>query len=226
MSEIKKLLDAKIPREAVSQREAGNGVKLDYLSSYYVIARLNEVLGQGNWGYTINELKLVYQGEVEGKYGSVFSAHYLAQVALYATIDKRTVHFSEVGYGDGTDKKSPGKPHELAAKEAVTDAVKRCAKNLGMSLGLALYDKTQEYVENEVAQVAKKEVAPKSTTKKEVSDSKKDLKNKVRALDAGKKLTIPEFKVLMFNKFKVEKVDDLNVDQAAKLLTELQNQYQ
>jgi recombination DNA repair RAD52 pathway protein len=55
--------------------------------------------------------------------------------------------YGDVGYGDGSDKTNPGKAHELAAKEAVTDALKRCAKNLGMSMGLALYDKTQENVD-------------------------------------------------------------------------------
>jgi DNA recombination protein Rad52 len=149
IAEIRKQLDAKIPRSAVSLRDGGGPKKLSYLEGWYVIARLNEVLGQGNWSYEIASMQLVHSGEVNGKQ----SVHYIAQVMLKAHLgngqDARQVYFSDVGYGDGTDKYNIGKAHELAAKEAVTDAVKRCAKNLGMSLGLALYDKSQENVDDE-----------------------------------------------------------------------------
>jgi DNA recombination protein Rad52 len=143
-AEIRKKLDEKIPRSAVSLRDGGGPKKLSYLEGWYVIARLNEVLGQGNWEYRTQTLQLVHSGEVNGKQ----TVHYLATVLLAANINGNMVTFTDVGYGDGSDKYNIGKAHELAAKEAVTDAVKRCAKNLGMSLGLALYDKSQENVDD------------------------------------------------------------------------------
>lgn len=143
--EVRKKLDEKIPRSAVSLRDGGGPKKLSYLEGWYVIARLNEVLGQGKWQYETYSLEMVHSGEVNGKQ----CVHYIAKVQLTAEIGSETVRFSDYGYGDGTDKYNIGKAHELAAKEAVTDGVKRCAKNLGMSLGLALYDKTQENVSDE-----------------------------------------------------------------------------
>jgi DNA recombination protein Rad52 len=145
VSEIKKRLDEKIPRDVVKKREGSGGKKFDYLEGWYVIARLNEVLGQGNWGYMTEEIRCVRECETERG----FTCHYIARVRL-ETPGLGGPHgiFADVGYGDGTDRGNPGKAHELAAKEAVTDALKRCAKNLGMSMGLALYDKTQENVDD------------------------------------------------------------------------------
>lgn len=146
---IREQLDAKIPRDVVSQRDGGGGRSLSFLEGWYVIDRLNQVLGQGNWSYVTKEMRLVYSGSAPDKYGKeMHSSHYVAHIELSATIDGATTYFSDFGYGDGSDKSSPGKSHELAVKEAVTDGIKRCAKNLGMSLGLALYDKTQENVDD------------------------------------------------------------------------------
>lgn len=134
-------LDAKIPRDAIASRQGGGASKLSYLEGWYVIDRLNKTIGQGNWAYTADAQ--VAHVDVENK-----SVHYTAKVRLAVKFPSgETTEFSDYGYGDGSDKYKIGKAHELAIKEAVTDGIKRCAKNLGMSLGLALYDKTQENVE-------------------------------------------------------------------------------
>jgi recombination DNA repair RAD52 pathway protein len=154
-SELQKLLNANIPAEAVEEREAyKNGPKLSYLSGAYVINRLNEVLGQGNWGYSLKSLTKVYEGTIEQYSGEAFTTSYVATVGFWALIDGKGASFDEVGYGDGTDKKSPGKAHELATKEAVTDGIKRAAKNLGISMGLGLYMKSGEYVDEEKTKTA------------------------------------------------------------------------
>ncbi len=150
-AEIRKKLDEKIPRDCVSTRVGGAGTRLSYLEGHYVISRLNEVLGQGGWHYETEEMRMVYQGQVNGKE----VAHYIAKVTLHVPALKGEgaanycyPSFSDYGYGDGSDKFNPGKAHELAVKEAVTDGLKRCAKNLGMSMGLALYSKEQENVDD------------------------------------------------------------------------------
>lgn len=149
-TELQKLLDDQIPASAVSQREGGSGRMLDYLEGQYVINRLNQVLGQGNWSYKTQSLNLVHSGKITDKYGKEkHTVHYIAQVELVANLEDRQIVFSDVGYGDGFDKENIGKAHELAVKEAVTDAVKRCAKNLGQSMGLALYDKTKQNVRDD-----------------------------------------------------------------------------
>lgn len=147
--QIKEELNAKIPREAVSQREGGNGKSLSYLSGHYVIDRMNQVFGPGMWSYT-SDVTLVHSGEIEAYGKKSYSVHYLGKVRLVADFGNGIKSdITEYGYGDGSDKVNIGKAHELAVKEAVTDALKRAAKSLGMSMGLALYSKEQENVQDE-----------------------------------------------------------------------------
>lgn len=158
-TEIQTEFDTNIPTDAVSTREQA-GRTLSYLETWYVIDRMNQVLGQGNWGYQIAGLDKVFEGQTSQRNGDVFTVSYTARVSLFATIEKQTVIFTEVGYGDGTDKSNPGKAHELATKGAVSDALKRAAKNLGRSMGLALYDKTQEFVGGNVAETKAGDTVP------------------------------------------------------------------
>lgn len=144
-TDLQKELDANIPADAVSERQGSKGKSLSYLETWYVIDRLNQVLGQGNWAYS-SEVSLVHNGTITTQYGEAYSVHYIARVRLVVSIDGASTEFTDYGYGDGTDKNNPGKAHELAVKEAVSDGLKRVSKNLGRSMGLALYDKTQEFV--------------------------------------------------------------------------------
>lgn len=199
-------LDEKIPRSAIAKREAGGGVKLDYVQGWWVIDRLNKVIGHGNWAYS-SKLTLVHQGKITDRYGKdVFTCHYLAEVRLAITMGQVQTEFTDVGYGDGSDKMNPGKAHELAAKEAVTDGLKRCAKNLGMSFGLALYDKTQEFVSEEESP------AP---------DARDAAIAEVREIAAGlikqNKISNVLLQEYMKSKFGVIKSSELSVDQARSL---------
>lgn len=144
-TEIQKQLDENIPQNVVCTRSQA-GRELSYLETWYAIDRMNQVFGQGNWSYSTVKLDKVFEGEVEQASGKVFATSYIATVGVYALIDGKPTQFTDVGYGDGTDKKNPGKAHELATKEAVSDGVKRAIKNFGRSMGLALYDKTQSFV--------------------------------------------------------------------------------
>jgi DNA recombination protein Rad52 len=145
-------LDENIPKDVIATRDGGGTRKLSYLEAWYVIDRMNQVFGQGNWGYHIVSLHKVFEGELEQYSGKAFSTSYIATVQTWAKVDGVMTQFTDVGYGDGTDKKSPGKAHELATKEAVSDAIKRSCKNFGRSMGLALYDKTQEFVGQSISQ--------------------------------------------------------------------------
>lgn len=134
---ICKELDAKIPRDVISKRDGGAGRKLDYLETWYVIARLNEVFGNLNW--CSETLELV---ELQG----TPNISYRAKVRISVRLDDGTMCFKEgTGYGNDKGKMNP---HELGAKEAESDALKRAAMKFGMSLGLALYDKSQENVDD------------------------------------------------------------------------------
>lgn len=134
--------DKKIPRDEISTRDGGGGKKLSYLESHYVIARMNEVFGTMGWDAETVEMRQVNKDGDKPAYVSK-----VRLTAVVKTDDGGYMKVSKEGYGFGSDK-SGLNPHEMAVKEAESDAFKRAARQFGMSLGLALYDKTQENVED------------------------------------------------------------------------------
>lgn len=150
LKKVREQLDAPIPRSAVSEREAGGGRSLSYVPGWYVIDRLNKIIGQGNWQYEAEDITRVYEGTTTNKRNQTGRAvAYTAKVRLTVEFGEKIVSFVDIGAGKGTDFNSGLEADESAVKEAVTDGLKRCAKNLGMSMGLALYDKSQENVSDE-----------------------------------------------------------------------------
>ncbi len=140
--------DKKIPREEVSTRDSGYGSTFSYLTAHYVVARMNEVFGNCGWDSETVEMRQVGGGD-PGK-----PTAYVAKVRINAIVSTGDGGYMKVvkeGYGFGADKpKRDGtcnNPHEFAVKEAESDAFKRAARQFGMSLGLALYSKEQENVE-------------------------------------------------------------------------------
>lgn len=227
-------LDSKIPREEISSRDAGQGRKLDYVSSYYVISQMNRIFGPHRWAYS-SDIQKLYEGVIEGKYGNVNTVHYAARVRLVVEFEPGVkTEYTDYGYGDGTDKVNPGKAHELAIKEAVTDGLKRCAKNLGNRLGLALYDKEQNNVEEEapkpvvspvkVAQSVKAAVQAAGQTEKGVD--RKTLNAKITAtakvLIAKGLMSKEAVQDYRKNMYSVDTTDDLSDTQAKEFLTTLE----
>ena len=132
-------LNADLPREDIKEREGGGNKKLSFVEGWRVIDVLNSIIGAGNWSYRTTVTK-EYEGTNEkGQY----LCTYLGRCVL--TVGDCVIE--DVGAGQGQDKRA-GEAIEKAAKEAATDALKRCAKSLGRRMGLALYDKTQEHVED------------------------------------------------------------------------------
>jgi recombination DNA repair RAD52 pathway protein len=213
-------LDAKIPRDAIESRDGGGGRKLSYLSGWYVIDRLNKVLGIGNWAYT-SDADLLHTDTTN------MTVHYKAKVRLAVKFPNgETTEFSDYGYGDGSDKYKIGKAHELAIKEAVTDGIKRCAKNLGMSLGLALYDKSQENVEDEAPKAVAK-AAPRAAPQTVApANDREALNKKITAMSkvviAKRLRTLDELKAAMKSEYGVDSTAALTDTQATQLFTNLE----
>lgn len=136
---IKDQLDANIPSEVISTRSQ-SGKSLSYLEAWYVIDRLNQVLGTENWSHEIVNI-IPLQSE-KPSYGF--------HVRLKAKINDMIVTKDGIGYGSDKGTFNAG---EMALKEAESDALKRAAMKLGRSLGLALYDKSQEFVGEAVAAI-------------------------------------------------------------------------
>lgn len=151
-------LDASIPIEVVAKRES-----FDYLEGWYVINRANQIFGHGGWSTAIKDKERVQMEEKPNKAGTSTNwwVGYIVTVAV--TIPGGAV-YEDMGFGQGIDK-DMGKAHESATKEAVTDAIKRCLKNTGLSMGLALYDKTK-------TGVAKKGAKPKEKSELQIAKEK------------------------------------------------------
>lgn len=249
--QIAKELDAPIPRSIIRERPGGNGRPLSYLEGHYVIDRLNKVLGIGNWSHRVKELKALYvstQPDEKGRHNAAYSAIVEIEIRFSGsgsheyTFDE--ISFSDVGYGDGMDK-LPTKCHELAMKEAVTDGIKRAAKSLGMSMGLALYSKEQENVIDDEEEVQPAPVArpePKATeegTRKVVSNTgtkgastnEKEERAKVmettgaqaRVLCKVKGYTLDQVKELVSTQFGGRARADLTVEELNSLSTTLES---
>jgi recombination DNA repair RAD52 pathway protein len=146
--------------------------------------------------------------------------------------------FIDYGYGDGSDKFKIGKAHELAVKEAVTDGIKRCAKNLGMSMGLALYDKTQENVEDAAPEkpaaqapartrditgyMPEKKTPPApAATGESLDDLVKGISANSRVVITKKLRTADQIRSEMAAKYGTDDKTKLTVEQAKELLEQL-----
>jgi len=137
--DVQKALDANIPTEAVKQRQGSGGKQLDYLPGFYVKQKLSEIFGL-YWDFKVERLVCEDTGKTTRNGAPVFAADCVGilTVRYKDGDDVATVIREDYGFGNGDQ--------ELANKEAVTDALKRCASSLGNSLGLGLYDPTREGV--------------------------------------------------------------------------------
>jgi len=160
--DVKALLDAPLRRDVIKERDG-----LSYLEGWHVINEANRIFGYGSWGGTI--VRLEHLGDVpvvsrQGKEG--FKTAYLCEYRVTVKIPDpyskdiegnpqyNYVTFSDVGFGNAVSYQGNALDnHELAAKEAATDAMKRCLRAFGNQFGNALYDKEQRNVEKEKVEV-------------------------------------------------------------------------
>lgn len=143
-----------VPESYIEQREGGGGQRLSYIPGWYAIHAANEIFGEACWDREV-EMTQVFAGPCEkqeydrkeGRYkpAQVYRAVYTAKVTVTVrapsgALVRRVGH----GTGDGEAKLPYGNPkdaHELASKEAETDALKRALITFGNAFGLHLYDK-------------------------------------------------------------------------------------
>ena len=130
-----KALSSPLPRDAVRRLPSGQ----DYVSSHWVISRLNEVFGPMGWSITYGSPAVL---AIPGT-RPVF--HVPATLVIQSgPVTGAGVTRADVGVGISATDKPEGV--ETAIKAAYTDALKRCARTLGPSLGLALYEKERTTV--------------------------------------------------------------------------------
>ena len=116
-----------------------------YLETWDVLAHLNRIFGFEGWHKKVMACELIYEEQRESQVGQKkgWDVAYRATVRLVVKDPKgRIAKVSEdVATGQAQNQPSRGDAHDLAIKSAVSDALKRAAKDLGNQFGLSLYDK-------------------------------------------------------------------------------------
>ena len=136
------ILNEELNANRIKTREKGN-INLSYIEGFDVIDTANKVFGFGNWSYLISKLDQVSQ-EVNQNQNNVVCYKAVVQIQIHNNDHSLTVNRQDVGFGTGVAK-SLADAHEGAAKEAVTDAIKRCFRSFGNQFGNSLYDKTKNH---------------------------------------------------------------------------------
>lgn len=137
--ELEKPLLRSVIREK-GQEEKPKGA-MTYVEGWYVIGRANNIFGYDGWSSKIISLTQAYFEPYEKGHNAVYVCH------MQLTFCK-TIQHEDVGVGSGYAKQ-PLDAIEGAAKEAVTDALKRCLRYLGNQFGLPLYDLKRRGVETD-----------------------------------------------------------------------------
>jgi DNA recombination protein Rad52 len=134
-------LAAPLDAGRVKQREGGNGRSLSFLETHDVIRTANDIFGFGQWGHKIVELRQIGAATVHNR--DQKAGWHVGYVCIVELTVQGFVPVSGIGYGDAVEYRESASvtAHELAAKEAESDALKRALKNYGDQFGLALYDK-------------------------------------------------------------------------------------
>jgi len=96
----------------------------------------NHVFGFDGWSYHVADLQLIAEEPVKKGDREGFRVGYRAIVEVRVGQVLR----GDTGYGDALEYTGNRiTPHELASKEAVSDALKRCLASFGSQFGLDLY---------------------------------------------------------------------------------------
>lgn len=113
-----------------------------HIPAYDVVAHLNRMFGFGGWDKEIVSIEMVEQrNDVPGKNG--WYVTYRCHMRLIIRDpDGNVVTIKEDGAcGSANNLPALGDAHDFAYKNAISYALKRCAKDLGDQFGLSLYNK-------------------------------------------------------------------------------------
>lgn len=126
----------------VNPRRVGQVRGMAHMEAWDIRRQLIRIFGFG--GYSIDTLALDLVAERENKTGerSRWTVVYRAQVRLtvYDADGKELSHWEDGAAGDSVNQPSLGDAHDMAMKTALSQAMKRCATNLGDQFGLSLYN--------------------------------------------------------------------------------------
>ncbi|MGW9238095.1 Rad52/Rad22 family DNA repair protein [[Kitasatospora] papulosa] len=128
--------------------------KLSHLEAWDVRRQLLRIFGFGGYSVETLSLDLVHenrqdnfrkknkQGEPYGNAYTAWTIVYRAQIRLtvFDTTGREICHWEDGAAGDAINQPSVGDAHDMAMKTSLSQALKRCAVNLGDQFGLSLYN--------------------------------------------------------------------------------------
>ena len=139
----KQALAHQLDSSRIKSRAKGN-ITLSYLEGFDIIETANKIFGYGNWSYSITTLEKVSQ-EKNANQNIVICYKAVIKVSVYSLSHSVHINREDVGFGTGIAK-TLAEAHEGAAKEAVTDAIKRALRSFGNQFGNSLYDKSRKHL--------------------------------------------------------------------------------
>jgi len=140
----------------IAKRSQG-GKQLSYLESWEVRAHLIRVFGYGNFDIEVRDTLPLEVREYKSENDKPMAeAVWFAKVRLTVRdiAGDRICRYTESAVGSSSAPASMlAESHDNAVKTAASDALKRCAINLGTQFGLSLYDQgtTADVVKNTIA---------------------------------------------------------------------------
>lgn len=129
----------------INPKRVGSRDGMSHLEAYDVRAHLDRIFGFARWSSDVLDVTKLYEEQTTTKAGKpAYAVAYRATVRLTVCAPDGTVlaTYTECATGDGVMpdfKRSDA--HDFAIKTAESQALKRCATNLGDQFGLSLYRK-------------------------------------------------------------------------------------
>jgi hypothetical protein len=139
--QIKQLLEPINPSRVLRDNKG-----MSHVSQQDVTAHLSRIFGFQGWDKTILDLRCVRDGVgLNSSQKEVPAVTYICTLRLTVRCPDGCCAIVKEDVGTGTSPNLPsyGDAHDFAAKNAVSYALKRCAKDLGDQFGLSLYNKGQ-----------------------------------------------------------------------------------
>lgn len=169
-------LEAPLNGDYVAARKQ-SGITLSYIEGYHAINEANRIFGFDGWSLETISNNLIEEADVE--IGQKKTPGVMVGYAATVRVTVGDVTRTQTGYGSSRAV-NPVDAHELAMKEAETDAMKRALRTFGNQFGNALYDKEQKEVDyGDTKTTARKKTTTKtSSTKKTTKTSAKTTPSK------------------------------------------------
>ena len=126
--------------KAINPNRVGkDGKGFSHVEAYEIRAHLNRIFGFARWSADLTDLTEVFATEKDGKWTVLYRA--TVRLAVCAPDGTVLATYTEAATGEAKNQPHRGDAHDLAMKTAESQAMKRCAANLGDQFGLSLYRK-------------------------------------------------------------------------------------